>query len=624
MLANNSDAKLIFKSPIYPIIVLLSFLPFVAYLQKSRILPRGITLNSPYEYLSYFHSQLGFYILITAVIAFIPKLRNFFLLIFSAFFVIDTMDWLSWYVQKRPFFFEDIYRSIQLLIYYPEFVTQLAGIFKIKLVFLLSLPIVLYIFLRISYINQIILKYKTWFLKAGIFILVMVVLSLPFLISTRYPLQNTFIYMLYEGAYQSKLSNLKVSYEDMKDRLGHTGIQTSISDFNLSKQSVKKPNIIVFVIETAPYSFYPSFKSLLDGINNPWLSKHSIYFKNHYTTYPATDRAIFSIFSGKYPTVDKGNDWKEEMNYGESLLTVIRRHNYRSYFLSTAPFSFYNDQFMYSGLGFDVMIDIEDTKALLTKEDGKNIWDREGLYEMDKLLTNRVINTLDSHHKKHPNTPFLVGIAPQSSHAPFHCPPEFSQTPEGCNNDLDKINVNALWQFNLLKQVIEKLSEESILENTIVIVTGDHGIRSEQESPLLKNQSLLDDATFHVPLLISTPLLQQTGQFMHHTTSHIDLAPTLLRLIGASYNESDFHGRNIFNQDIRTIYFLGGSYSPVSGFVDNTGYYMENRSSFYYLISENLDFSKSSDRYSSSLSTKKRVSTELLQIRSFLQSEYHQ
>jgi phosphoglycerol transferase MdoB-like AlkP superfamily enzyme len=623
MLANNSDAKLLFKSPIYPIIVLLSFLPFVAYLQKSRILPRGITLNSPYEYLSYFHSQLGFYILLTAVIAFIPKLRNFFLLIFSAFFVIDTMDWLSWYVQKRPFFFEDIYRSIQLLIYYPEFITQLAGIFKIKLVFLLSLPIVLYIFLRISYINQIILKYKTWFLKAGIFILVMVVLSLPFLISTRYPLQNTFIYMLYEGAYQSKLSNLNISYEDMKKRLGHTGMPPPTSSVISSKHIEKKPNIIVFVIETAPYSFYPSFKKLLDGINNPWLSKHSIYFKNHYTTYPATDRAIFSIFSGKYPTVVKGNDWKEEMNYGESLLTYISKLNYRSYFLSTAPFSFYNDQFMYSGLGFDVMIDIEDTKALLTKEDGKKTWDREGLYKMDKLLTNRVINTLDSHHKKHPDTPFLVGIAPQSSHAQFHCPPEFSKTPEACHNDQDKIRSNAAWQFNLLKQIVDELSKQNILEDTIIVVTGDHGIRSEQESPLLKNQSLLDDATFHVPLLISTPLHQQTDQFIHHPTSHIDLAPTLIHLIGASYNEGDFHGRSLFDKTIRTIYFLGGSYSPVSGFVDNTGYYMENRSSFYYLVSENLDFSKSSEKYSSSLNTKKRVSSELLRLRSFLQSEYH-
>ncbi|MES9991076.1 MAG: sulfatase-like hydrolase/transferase [Candidatus Thiodiazotropha sp.] len=620
---DHKDKEHFFKTSIFPIVIFLCLFPFMFYLQRSRIDPRGISLESIYESLSYYHSQLSFYILLTTLIVFIPKIRKFSIIIICAFFVIDTFDWLSWHTQKRPFFFEDIYRAIQLIIYYPEFVTQLPTALKLKLAFLLSLPVIIYLFLRIDIIKKITIQYHRSLITLGLSFFVITAISLPFLISSRYPLQNTFFYILYEGRYQAELSNLTINYNDIKERFGHTINGKTKPPSNSGPPNKKKPNIILFVIETAPYPYYPSFQSLIEEVDIPWLSKNSIFFNNHYTTNPVSDRSIYSLLAGKYPPADKGNDWKEDIYYGESLITSIAKNKYRSYFFSTAPFSFYNDFHMYSGLGFDVMKDIEKTKSLMEEIDGENVWKREGLYDMDKILISEVTQALDFHNEEYSDIPFFIGIAPQSSHAPFHCPPDFKQNPKSCADDKEKIKSNAIWQFNLLKQIVNKLSGQKILDNTIVVVTGDHGIRSEQESTLIKDQRLLDDITFHVPFLIATPLLQQINHPVQHPTTHADLAPTLINLIGASYQEGLFHGRDMFEDGERTIYFLGGNYSPVSGFVDSTGYYMENRSSFYHLFSNNLDFSKASEKYATSLKVKQKISKELLHLRAFLQSEYY-
>jgi hypothetical protein len=70
------------------------------------------------------------------------------------------------------------------------------------------------------------------------------------------------------------------------------------------------------------------------------------------------------------------------------------------------------------------------------------------------------------------------------------------------------------------------------LDKTIIVVTGDHGIRTATEDPSFEPHGLVPDYSFHVPLLIFAPKVLESQQTIQGVTSHVDIAPTVLDLLG--------------------------------------------------------------------------------------------
>ena len=79
-------------------------------------------------------------------------------------------------------------------------------------------------------------------------------------------------------------------------------------------------------------------------------------------------------------------------------------------------------------------------------------------------------------------------------------------------------------------RLIDSLTESGILDNSILVVTSDHGQLFERG---LHGHStpLLYDPVIHVPLLISLPG-QTSRADVHVSTSSVDVLPTLLQLVG--------------------------------------------------------------------------------------------
>lgn len=77
---------------------------------------------------------------------------------------------------------------------------------------------------------------------------------------------------------------------------------------------------------------------------------------------------------------------------------------------------------------------------------------------------------------------------------------------------------------------LQSLKEQDLFQNSILIVTGDHG-ESFAEGYIGHSGSALNEQITHVPLLIHLP--SQTNEVRVKTpASHIDLAPTVLDLLG--------------------------------------------------------------------------------------------
>lgn len=617
MRSTAKDSKSVPFPVYYPLLILITFWPVLAYMHRSKIAARGIELNYLREFASYYHADILPLLLYACLIAFFKRLRPFSILLLSPLYYLLVFDWFSWHTQGNAFFFSDIYRAIQLIIFYPEFIHQLSTVFKLKAAILLSFPIILGLIIMFSQLPVRLLANKKLTERTVTLLVITCIGATPFLINVHYLTYNSIIFFSKEQYRSHKLETLAVAPEKMRN---HFGLQTQdVSPPRTAEPSLKNFNVILYVMETIPQPLYPSMQQLIEETNSDWLKQNAIVFENHHSTHPESDRSNYSVITGKYPPMWKTRAWKSDMNYGDSLPNVLRSSGYTTYLLVTAPLAFNNDFDMYKNIGFEQMADIPAVKDLLTKTDNGYRMDRDGLYPADETLIEKATSTIQA-HITNSKSPFLIYIAPQSSHAPFHCPPTAIEG-GACDNDQEKINANATWQFNLLAKFINDIGESGITNNTILVVTGDHGIRSKQETALFTDANKLQESTFRVPLLMAAPNLRDIFFHTSEPSSHIDVTPTLLHILGIDASNYDFHGVDLATTRDRTIYFSGEGYLPANGFLRSGIYFMENRSNGARYASKTFNFDRNK-RLAMSLEEQDHVSEELLSFEVFLNQIY--
>lgn len=114
---------------------------------------------------------------------------------------------------------------------------------------------------------------------------------------------------------------------------------------------------------------------------------------------------------------------------------------------------------------------------------------------------------------------------------------------------------------DVVGQLLERLDERGALENTVVVVTSDHG---EEFNDLGRNYwghgSNFFEYQIKVPLMILWP--GKPRQVLRHRTSHFDVAPTLMsELLGCTNPISDYSmGKNLFDAQAERDWLLVHSY----------------------------------------------------------------
>jgi hypothetical protein len=125
-----------------------------------------------------------------------------------------------------------------------------------------------------------------------------------------------------------------------------------------------------------------------------------------------------------------------------------------------------------------------------------------------------------------------------------------------------------------LEELLDVVAAARRLDRTVVALTADHGLRTRAEYPSLR-VGFLSDVMFHVPLLIYAPRAVAAPMVLQAPTSHIDLAPTLLALLGAPDAAARMHGIPVWQRrDADRLYMLASAYGGADGFIENGRFYM--------------------------------------------------
>ncbi|HLK56422.1 MAG TPA: sulfatase [Chthonomonadaceae bacterium] len=95
-----------------------------------------------------------------------------------------------------------------------------------------------------------------------------------------------------------------------------------------------------------------------------------------------------------------------------------------------------------------------------------------------------------------------------------------------------------------IAEILSALDEMGLAEDTLVVLTGDHGESMYQHDIFFDHHGLYDDV-IHVPLLMRHPRLIPANTTVVPLVQHLDLAPTLLHAVGAPVPEK-MEGRNLW------------------------------------------------------------------------------
>ena len=93
-------------------------------------------------------------------------------------------------------------------------------------------------------------------------------------------------------------------------------------------------------------------------------------------------------------------------------------------------------------------------------------------------------------------------------------------------------------------RILDELDRQGRSDNTIVMVTADHGEAFLEHGVLGHTVDLHDEMT-HVPLLVRWPGQVREDREIRNQVSLVDLAPTLLDLLGLAYDAGDFDGHSL-------------------------------------------------------------------------------
>ncbi len=317
------------------------------------------------------------------------------------------------------------------------------------------------------------------------------------------------------------------SFTDHTYPLLHIGAENSVLSEYMRKTD-KPPNIVIIVVESLTRCFSGigadkgSYTPFLDS-----LADVGLYWENFTSTSERTIGAIPGIL-GSLPSSNDGfSTMAGSMPNYLSLISVLGRNNYQT-------------NFFYGGIASSDNVNIFLTRQGLDNMQSGNYYNKNGLTYFgltDSTIYSRSLTFMQKHKKQ----PFLNIYLTLSTHGPFdflglESLQEYvlRKWPKVLNDQqLEYLENNSemLTSFFYADQQIKKLfyalKRNGNIDNTIFIVTGDHGISKACPNNVIKK--------YHIPLILYSPQLKRSKN-IKSINSHYNITPALLAFLQQDYN----------------------------------------------------------------------------------------
>lgn len=347
----------------------------------------------------------------------------------------------------------------------------------------------------------------------------------------------------------------RITFRGIANKLGYqterqrsVGISVDTARLNYPLQPVqyaevtRPPNIVLLVAESLRWD-----RLTPEIMPNTWaMAQRAQHFTQHYSSGNGTREGLFGMFYGLY-----GSYWSNFLHAqrGPLLMDRVQALNYQLDLRTSARFSYPEfNKTLFANVPLQVQTE---------SNDKLNAW------QNDEASASA---TIDFIAKRDPTRPFMSFFFFESTHARYTFPESaVIATPYLDNVNygemskaslaprigelLNRYTNSAHWVDEQMGRIYKYLDQNHLLDNTIVIVTGDHGEEFMEKGFWGHNSSFVEEQT-HTPMVVWMPGMGHAD--INRLTSHMDIGTTLLQQLGAPADTQTYSlGRNLFDESPR-------------------------------------------------------------------------
>jgi len=346
----------------------------------------------------------------------------------------------------------------------------------------------------------------------------------------------------------------------------------------------QRPNILLIVLDATRFDYLSTYGYPRKNTPNlDRLAQDGILFERAFASAPWTPPSHASLFTGTYPS-RHGVDVNENLYLSKenrTIAEILSENGYRTFgVLPDAHLS--SDRGFHKG--FQEYLELWRIPYLYPEYDWMDCLMRNLLFGRDKrtYYTNRVIQRwLRANWRG--TDPFFIFLNYKTAHNQYQPPRAFKRKFEsrpGPGVDMRKVKyysrkggypymarrfemteeelailkswyVGAIAYMDFrLGELIQSLKEAGAYENTLIIITADHG-ENFGEHHLAYHMFCLYESLIHVPLIMSWPAGLPHGRRVPGLVSLTDVVPTLVDLLRLEGSGDDIQGTSLVPFDGR-------------------------------------------------------------------------
>ena len=336
---------------------------------------------------------------------------------------------------------------------------------------------------------------------------------------------------------------------------------------NLPPPPSDAPNVLLITLDTVraeSLSLYGYSRPTSPQLER--FAKTGVVFERALSTSPWTLPSHASLFTGRYPH-ELSADWKKALD--DTYPTLAENFNAHGYL--TAGFAanlLYGTYEHGLDRGFTHYEDYPVTVHMVAKSSWLSRtavqWIREMFGNPQHLVRKKAeelnrdflswlpnkaerpffvfLNYFDAHTPYLPPAPFATKFGPERPR------PDLSMSnpdmpPQDLQTELDAYDSSLAYLDHNLGLLFEELQKRGVLENTLVIITSDHG-EHFGEHGLLGHGTSLYRPLLHVPLIISFPSRIPAGKSVRDVVTLRDVPATIVELVNLD-GRAPFPGRSL-------------------------------------------------------------------------------
>jgi arylsulfatase A-like enzyme len=318
---------------------------------------------------------------------------------------------------------------------------------------------------------------------------------------------------------------------------------------DISREGLKRTNVVIIVLDAARpdhFSCYGYHRNTTPFIDQ--LAKNSVIFENAFSVAPYTIASTTSLFTSLYPDTHRVLNWEQKIPPRMTTLAeVLARHGYHTYasgFITA-----------WAAKGFKENFDL----FIHTEEDFKG-----GLY-------NFLQGKFGSEEQEEP---VFIYIHLRPPHADYDPPERFDRwskpdkrveysdltkgatllkldksgerlSTEQLQYLLDRYDGNLLWGDWLVHLIIEGLRKYELFDNSLIIITSDHGEAFLEHDKIMHNSTVYNEM-IKIPLIMKLPSYTKPHRNVITTyVENIDVMPTVLDFLHINHSGLNLQGQSM-------------------------------------------------------------------------------